>query len=92
MKYRALIFFKDGKDNNRPYRAGDEYPRPGLAVSRERLEELATANNRMGRAVIEAIQEPVEKPKAETAKKKPEAKKQEEPKPKKTTRKKKDAD
>lgn len=85
--YKAISYFKDMKDNMHPYSPGDTFPRAGLSVSEERLNELSTANNRRGKPVIELVKE----------KKKAEPKKEEvedvieEPKPKKKG-KKKDAD
>lgn len=87
--YKAIRFFRDIQDKSHAYRPGDEFPRPGLEVTPERLEELSTTNNRRGVAVIEAEKpkpkkvEPKEEPKAE-----PEAETQEKPK----RRKKKNAD
>lgn len=65
MKYKVIKYFKDAKDNNRAYRPGESYPREGLEVSEERLEELSTTNNRRGVAVIKAEKPKKEEPKAE---------------------------
>lgn len=80
--YRAITYFTDIQDSAHAYHPGDEFPRKGLQVSAERLDELSTNKNRRGKAVIELVEEP--KPKAEVET-------EEKPKPKRT-RKKKDAD
>ena len=85
--YKAILFFKDLHDNSFEYRPGDEFPRPGLKVSPERIEELSTNKNRRGIPVIEEVKEP------EAAEEKPEEVEEvkEAPKPKRG-RKKKNAD
>lgn len=63
--YRVLTTFRDLQDNNYRYHAGDEFPRKGLVVSEERLNELLTDKNRRGIPVIASIieikAEPVKK-------------------------------
>ena len=56
--YIAKLRFADLQDGNRIYEAGEQYPRPGLEVSQKRIAELAGSNNRMGYAVIEAVEAP----------------------------------
>ena len=68
MKYRAIRYFKDAKDDNRAYKVGDVYPRPGLEVSEERLEQLRTNKNRRGVPMIEIVEEEKPKPKKAAAK------------------------
>ncbi len=68
MKYRAIRYFKDAKDDNRAYKVGDVYPRPGLEVSEERLEQLRTNKNRRGAPMIEIVEEEKPKPKKAAAK------------------------
>lgn len=46
MGYTVLVRFKDLQDNGRVYSVGDKFPRAGLEVSPERLEELSTTKNR----------------------------------------------
>ena len=58
MTYTVLTRFADLQDGNRIYEAGDQYPRPGLSVSDERLAELAGSDNRMGRSLIKAVERP----------------------------------
>lgn len=63
--YKVLRYFTDLQDNNYPYKAGDEFPRKGLNVTAERLEELSTGKNKRGIPVIEEVKETKdEKPKA----------------------------
>lgn len=63
--YRAIIDFNDLQDGEYCYRAGEVYPRPGLAVTPERIAELAGSDNRMGYPLIVA-----DKPKRAPRKKK----------------------
>lgn len=53
--YRAIKFFTDLKDDNHPYRVGDEYPRKGLKVSKRRIKELASSENRQKVPLIEEV-------------------------------------
>lgn len=62
MMYRALCEFYDLTDGNRRYGAGEDFPRPGLDVSADRLAELSGAGNRLGRPVIEAVEAPARPP------------------------------
>ena len=62
--YRTLVAFNDLQDNQRSYRAGETYPRPGLKASKARLTELSTNDNRMGFPLIEQIPSPPRKRKA----------------------------
>ena len=86
--YKAISYFKDMKDDMHPYSPGDTFPRAGLSVSEERINELSTGNNRRGKPVIELVKE---KKKAEPKAEPKEEPIVEEPKPKKKG-KKKDAD
>ena len=63
--YRAIMDFVDLQDNERSYRAGETFPRPGLRVTKARLAELAGNDNKMGFPLIEAVEAPVEAGKAE---------------------------
>lgn len=55
--YRALKTFRDLQDNAHKYQAGDIFPREGLSVSEDRIEELSTSNNRRGEPMIEKFDE-----------------------------------
>ena len=50
--YVVIEAFADALDNQHIYNVGDEYPRAGVTVSEERLEELASNRNRRGVALI----------------------------------------
>lgn len=60
--YKVVRYFTDLQDNNHEYKAGDIFPRKGLTVSDERLEELSSKKNKQGVVLIEKVDEkPVEK-------------------------------
>lgn len=46
--------FADRMDGGRIYEVGDEYPRPGLEATPERIAELAGSDNRARRPLIRA--------------------------------------
>jgi hypothetical protein len=66
--YKVIKYFTDLHDNDRPYNVGDIFPRKGIAVSQERIAELASNNNKQGQPLIELVKEATE---AETPKKAP---------------------
>ncbi len=47
--------FFDLKDKKREYKYGDIYPAKGVKVSKERLEELSSTNNKAKMIIIEKI-------------------------------------
>lgn len=55
--YKCKVFFKDLHDKSFEYRPGDIFPRSGLKVSPERIEELSTDKNRRGKPLIEKVEE-----------------------------------
>lgn len=55
MAYRVIRYFTDLQDHEHPYKAGDKFPRKGLTVSRSRIVELSTSENRQGVPLIEAV-------------------------------------
>lgn len=63
--YRVIAQFADAKDNNHIYRAGDEFPRQGVKVEEERLDELASGSNAIGRPLIEKVSAPKRRRKGE---------------------------
>lgn len=69
MMYRALCEFHDLTDGNRRYGAGETFPRPGLDVSADRLAELSGTGNKLGRAVIEAVETTAKPPTRKRVKK-----------------------
>lgn len=61
MSYIVIERFADLQDGNRIYGVGDDYPRPGLDVTPERLAELAGSDNRTGRPLIVDVDAPCDK-------------------------------
>lgn len=62
-KYTVIKYFTDLQDSGFAYHEGDIFPREGLKVSKERLEELSTSANRRKQPLIkEVIEEPKEEP------------------------------
>lgn len=61
MSYKVIHYFTDLQDFNHPYKVGDIFPRLGLKVSNERLEELASSKNKQGKPLIEKVEEVKEK-------------------------------
>lgn len=57
MTYQVINYFTDLQDDNHAYNVGDEYPRKGLDVSKDRLTELSTDNNRQNKALIKRVEE-----------------------------------
>lgn len=55
---KALLSTTDLHDDDHEYREGDVFPREGIKVSKERLEELASDKNLRGTPVIELVKEP----------------------------------
>lgn len=62
--YRATRYFIDLKDGGHAYQKGDAFPFDGKEISPARLEELATAVNRLGVPLIEKVEEKKAKKKA----------------------------
>ena len=55
--YKAIKQFADLQDNNHVYKAGDIFPRKGLAVSEARLAELASSKNKQWEPLIALVEE-----------------------------------
>ena len=65
--YRALMAFRDMEDGH-IYQPGDPFPHDGREIKKERLDSLATGQNRISSPVIEQViedikEEPEEAPK-----------------------------
>ena len=45
MKYEVIRYFTDAQDNEYAYHEGDTYPRDGLNVSEQRINDLMSGNN-----------------------------------------------
>ena len=57
-KYRVINSFKDLEDNNHIYiKDKDIYPREGLEPTKKRIKELTTNKNKIGKVLIEKIEE-----------------------------------
>lgn len=54
-KYKVLHYFEDLQDQDHAYEPGEEFPRPGLTVSKARFKELAGSDNKQGRPLIKAV-------------------------------------
>ena len=66
--YKVIKHFTDLQDKNHPYNVGDDFPREGLKVTKERIAELSSANNKRREPLIALAtsqEEPKEEPKAE---------------------------
>lgn len=74
--YRAVEQFADLQDDKYIYEIGMIYPRKGLNPSDERIKELASSENKVGKPVIEFFADPApvkqeeSKPKKEKSRKK----------------------
>ena len=55
--YEVIHFFTDLQDFDHPYNVGDKFPRDGLKVIAERINELSTNENRQGKPLIKKILE-----------------------------------
>ena len=64
--YRVSKAFTDLQDNNYAYYVGDTFPRNGVEVGSEPIEELSSDKNLQGVPLIEEV---VEKPKRTRKKK-----------------------
>ena len=54
-QYIVVKDFSDIQDDRHVYHAGDTFPRMGLEVSKERVAELASKDNKRGEILIKAI-------------------------------------
>ena len=59
MSYKVIHYFTDLQDNNHPYQVGDKFPRQGAVVSEKRLQSLSSKENKLGKALIELVSEPL---------------------------------
>ena len=55
--YKVICYFTDLQDFNHPYDEGDIFPRQGVTVSQERLNELASSKNKRGKPLIKLVEE-----------------------------------
>ena len=73
--YKVVTMFRDLTDDNHLYQPGDNFPRAGLSVSTERLEQLASSDNARGKPLIKPVGAPVKAKEAKTRETDTEAKK-----------------
>ena len=67
--YKVIKYFTDLQDDNHPYNVGDDYPRKGIKVTKERIEELSSDRNKRKAPLIElATSQKAEEPKDEVKK------------------------
>jgi hypothetical protein len=57
MAYKVIKPFIDLQDNGHVYNAGDDFPREGLEVSDERIQQLITVNNNARQVFIKKVGE-----------------------------------
>ena len=55
--YKVIEYFEDLQDNNYPYNVGDVFPRENKTISKERIKELATTQNRQKKPLIKKVEE-----------------------------------
>ena len=60
MGYKVLTTFADLQDQKRLYHGGDTFPREGFQVSDERIAQLMSCDNLMGRPLIEKVEDETE--------------------------------
>ena len=61
--YKVIKFFTDMQDDNFAYNVGDVFPRENKSVTDERIEELATTQNRQKKPLIKKVEEKPKKSK-----------------------------
>lgn len=52
--------WKDLEDNEHVYKKGDSYPRECLEVSKKRIKELSSDKNKIGKILIQKIQDNID--------------------------------
>ena len=55
--YKVIYRFADMQDEKHVYDVGDTYPREGSKPSKERIAELVGSENKIGKPLIEAVEE-----------------------------------
>lgn len=53
--YKVICEFVDLQDDKHYYKIGATFPRRGLKVTNERLEELSTSANKRGKPLIQEV-------------------------------------
>lgn len=54
--YKVIKHFTDLHDNDHIYNVGDEFPRDGVEVKQERIDELAGSDNKQQTPLIEKVE------------------------------------
>lgn len=63
MKCEVLRKFYDRQDPEKTiYKKGDTFPRKGMKVTKERLKELSSTKNRIGKKLIKEVKDEKAKP------------------------------
>ena len=76
MAYKVIATFADLHDDGHIYNVGDEFPRAGVIVNQNRIDELAGDSNKLGKPLIESVFDGMNEPTGEAeAVKKPTKKK-----------------
>ena len=57
MMYKVVELFTDLQDNNYRYEVGSTFPRKGKRVTKKRLHELSTVNNKRKTILIKEVEE-----------------------------------
>ena len=60
-KYEVVHSFKDLQDNDYIYKIGDVYTREGNEPTKKRIKELTSDKNKIGKILIEKIENKTEK-------------------------------
>lgn len=55
--FKVIYKFKDLKDNNHIYEVGDDFPRKGAKATDERIKELSSNLNKIGKPLIKKVEE-----------------------------------
>ena len=55
--YKVIKYFTDLHDNDHAYSVGDTFPREGIEVKQERLDELSGSGNKQNTPLIEKVEE-----------------------------------
>lgn len=53
--YRVICAFNDLRDDGRLYPIGAEYPAKGIQPTEDRIAELLSSNNKLGKPLIEKV-------------------------------------
>lgn len=57
MPYKVIYPFKDLEDNNHIYKIDDKFPFDDKEISKKRIKELSSTKNKIGKRLIEEIED-----------------------------------